>query len=387
MLVDIPASSLLTEALSIYTDASLLGIKVSTHISREWRAKLATPPYRDGINSISADPLKVGYLLGNSHRWDQKLCKYFTLRMFKFFITRSSRSKFSADDLLLQYTVPSASSHINLRTYDAQKYAPRFVMEGPALFTGNNRYITIKIKTEYPNVNKGPQEYDLRWINMRYTKDLRSGDVELLPLPKFKAKTAGRGLTTEGQIKGMEGQIANFSYCALANSLKELCLTALAIIAEDFDPRRATKVGQTIPFDLINLIRNRNDKYRLVTYTNMGPLFDDSASLGLSREFRINGDRDIYVVFGSREDINTIAGSESVFDAYVAHDFHLASINLRGLVDPQEQLVGMIFESASEPDEMVSFPQGRYVSWGGGGADVLSYEILEEDDILEVFGV
>jgi hypothetical protein len=385
MPIDVSASSLLLHALSVHTEAPQYGIKVPSHISRAWRSKLSTPEYRDALVAIGADPTKVGALLGNSHRWDQGLCKFFTLKMFEFFMKRTAKSKFQAADMLTQYSIPNSQPHINLLTYTGSKYASRFVMEGPAVFIGNTRYITIKIKTEYPNVSKGPDEYNFRWINMRYKKNLATGAVELQPIPEFKPRRTGSGYTTVGEIKNMEGMVANFSYCALANSLKELCILALRMVAGENIPPATVIQGQSIPFDLINLLQKRNNQFRIVTYNFSDPLFTEVSGVdsGIKRSYRVNGDEGIYFVYGTNRDISHFAERGLVEHAFDADLFHLGSHNLYAQIDSEEPVCGVLFECGHAPD---TIGVDGFAVWNRP-AEITSYEILDEPMIIESFGV
>ena len=382
--VDISASSVLSEMSSIYTDARDMGLNVPKHINKNFRSTLATPAYREALEAARLDPVVIGNVLGNKHRWDQGLCKYFTLRFLEFYMKRTPRSTFDASVMTLQYAMPNAKDYTTLPAYDAASYGPRYVDEGPSLFYGNNRYLTLKIKTEYPNVSKGLDEYQLRWINMRYIKNIRTGAVTLQPVPAFKArrKAVGKSLETRGQISGQAGQIANFSYCALANAFKEICLISLDMLVGKAVPDTSSE--PYIPFDIINLLEKRNTKFRIVTYgaTELGPLFG-SAGITVNSEHRINGDVGIYFLYGSSDDLQAIAEEMSVFQAYVADEFRLSQHNLYGDIDNGEPVQGLLFETEVAPTVITE--QG--VAIWDDAAQISAYELLDEGDIVESLGV
>lgn len=387
-LIDVSATSILSEATSIYLDAANLGLKVPRHVNTKFRNKLASPQYRDMLGAAGLDSTLIGYLLGNKHRWDQGLCKYFTLRFLQFFMRRSPKSmSFNPDVLTAQYSLPSAKSHEILTAYDSQAYAAMFVMEGPAVFLANPRYITVKLKTQYPNVSKGAEEFQLRWINMRYTKDIKSGNVTLQPLPKFKAKRKdiGKSLETKGQIKNQAGQIANFSYCLLANAFKELCETALKMLVGDVIPSGSADV--LVPFDLLNIILKRNSKFRIVTYSStgaLGPLFAHSPAergISVSSEYRINGIEDIYVLFGSQNDVENVITFGYTQGAYAGSGFKLSAHNVYADVEDGE-VYALLFK-ASRPGDIET---SELVFWEDP-VEITTYEILDENGILDTFGV
>lgn len=382
--VDISASSVLSDMISIFKDARALGLKVPSHINSKFRNTLASPAYRDALESARLDPEEIGYVLGNKHRWDQGLCKYFALRSFKFYMQRTPRSPFDPDVFLLQYSMPNSPKYTILNRYKAADYGPRYVDIGPSIFYGNNRYMTIKLKTEYPNVSKGLDEFQLRWINMRYTKSLTTGNVVLQPVPKFKAKRklVGRSLETRGQIRDQAGEIANFSFCALANAFKDLCIKSLDMLVGKPVPAEST--GTYVPFDIINLLEKRNTKFRIVTYglSALGPLFGEEG-LTVDSEYRVNGDTGIYFLYGSPEDIKSLLEKGHVHHAYVAEMFRLSEHNLYGVVEPGTSVEGVLFETESTP--IVITTSG--VSTWEEPAAISSYEILNEQEIIESLGV
>ncbi|MGA1706830.1 MAG: hypothetical protein ACO39X_07290, partial [Candidatus Nanopelagicaceae bacterium] len=380
--IDVSAAAILREAVEIYERARDLGLSVPTHVSVKFRNKIATPQYRDIVATSELDPVVLGYLLGNKHRWDQGLCKFFTLHFLKFFMTRTPKSRFDPRKLTLQYEIPSANSEETLFVYDGSKYADRYVDFGPTLFLGNNRYITIKIKTMYPNVSKGTGEYMLRWINMRYTKT-SSGNVTLERVPDFKAKRkdVGKSLETRGQIRNQPGQIANFSYCLLANAFKEICQTSLDMLA-GINAGADTNPERVIPFDLLNLIEKRNSKFRIVTYrSRLGPLFEGTEGVEVGEEYRINGESEISFLFGTREDIREIAEQGSVTSAYAAETFHLSHHNLYADIEDDSPVFGILFKTDRQGDLETS----GMVFWDDP-ADIETYEILDEDQIIQTFG-
>lgn len=383
--VDISASSVLSEMISIFKDARGLGLKVPSHISSKFRNTLASPAYRDALESARLDPEGIGYVLGNKHRWDQGLCKYFTLRFFKFYMQRTARSPFNPDVFLLQYSVPNSPKYSILTRYKAAEYGPRYVDIGPSIFYGHKRYMTIKLKTEYPNVSKGVGEFQLRWINMRYTKSLTTGNVELQPVPKFKAvrKSVGKSLETRGQIRDQAGEIANFSFCELANAFKDLCIKSLdMLVGKDISD---VSTGSYVPFDIINLLEKRpSQKFRIVTYglSSLGPLFGEEG-LTIDSELRINGDEGIYFLYGSSGDIESLAEKGLIRHAYAADTFRLSEHNLYGDVEPGHSVRGILFETESQP---VIISENGICTWDDP-AVISSYEVLNEQEIIDSLGV
>ncbi len=382
--VDISASSILSEMVSIFTDARLIGLKVPSFVNTKFRNKLASPQYRDALSAARLNPLEVGYVLGNKHRWDQGLCKYFTLRFLKFYMQRTPKSKFDPDVFLLQYLAQNAPKYQVLPGYDSRLYGPRYVDEGPSIFFGSKRYLTFKIKTEYPNVSKGLDEYQLRWINMRYSKSLRSGNVQLEPVPQFKAKrkAVGKALETRGQIRDQPGEIANFSYCSLANAFKDLCFTSLDMLVGN--TITSTDSSFYIPFDIINLLQKRNTKFRVVTYAASadGPLFSP-VGVTVSAEQRINGDMGIYFLYGSKQDIQDLVEAGEILQAHCADSFRLSQHNLYGEVEEGDPVYGILFEVSEEP----SLVSESGVALWEAPVQIISYELLGEPEIIESLGV
>jgi hypothetical protein len=380
--INVSAAAILREAIDIYERARDRGLNVPTHVSVKFRNKIATPQYRDIVATSQLDPVVLGYLLGNKHRWDQGLCKFFTLHFLKFFMVRTPKSRFDPRKLTLQYEIPSTNSEETLFVYDGSKYADRYVDFGPTLFLGNNRYITIKIKTMYPNVSKGTGEYMLRWINMRYRKTVANGNVTLERVPDFKAKrTKSKSYETRGQIRNQPGQIANFSYCLLANAFKEICQASLDMLA-GIDVAADAYTDRFIPFDLLNLIEKRNSKFRIVTYTSMpGALFEGVDEFNIGKEYRINGESEIGFLFGTREDIREIAEQGSVTGAYAAETFRLSRHNLYADIEDGSPVCGILFKTDRQGDLETS----GMVFWGDP-ANIETYEILDEDQIIQTFG-
>jgi len=394
MSIDVAAGSILREAINIFSNAEAQGLKVPTHVNIAFRNKVSTPQYRDILRTSDIDPESLGRVIGNKHRWDQALCKYFALHFLKFFMERTPRSRFDPAQLTLQYSVPSADD-ASLLAYEPARYASQFVMFGPTLFLKNNRYITIKIKTMYPNVSKGLDEFQLRWINMRYTKSLNNGNVTLQPVPAFKAKRkqVGKRLETKGQIKGQDGLIANFSYCQLANAFKEACQIALRLLVGD-DLSGHSSGDALVPFDLLNLIEKRNTKFRIVTYASKlsgMPLFADtsadeggSAAIGVRGDYRINGDAEYFFLYGPEEYISQVLDENSLTAAFVGETFRLSRHNLYAGVESGEAVVGLLFQVDRSGDV-----ETKYMSFWEDAkpASIDSYEILDEDQIVDLFGV
>ena len=380
--IDVSAASILREAVSIYEDAQVLNLNIPKHINVTFRNLLASPQYRDILSSSSIDSAKIGRLLGNKHRWDQPLCKYFALRFLQYFMERTPRSKFDPRSLTIQYSVPNADPQATLFAYNASQYASQYVDFGPTLFLGNNRYITIKIKSMYPNVTKGLGEFQLRWINMRYTKTLDKGNVDLQPLPEFKAKRVGstRSYQTRGQISSQDGLIANFSYCQLANAFKEICHAALDLLVGKNGSVDASSV-MSMPFDLLNLIEKRDSKFQITTFKALGPLFTEGG-VAVGAQYRINGHSEILFLYGSESDISRLVEIGEISSAYAGENFRLASHNLYGSVEPGEPLRGLLFRA----DRPGGIETSGLVFWDTP-ARIESYEILDEGQILEIFGV
>ena len=389
MLIDVSAASILREAINIFSKATSFGIRVPTHVSMKFRNQLATPQYRDALKLSEVDPAKLGQVIGNKHRWDQGLCKFFTLHFLKYFMARTpARSRFNPENLILQYSIPSPENP-PLLAYDPSRYASQFVMYGPTLFLNNNRYLTIKIKTMYPNVTKGLGEFQLKWINMRYKKNLSNGNVDLLPLPTFKAKrkAVGKRLETRGQIRDQEGSIANFSYCQIANSFKDICHIALTLLVGG-DIGSYVGGRSYLPFDLVNLLEKRNSKFRIVTYAPelmSLPLFDESAEKDVpgeqvESEFRINGS-EVFFIYGAESSIRELLEG-GITSAYIGETFNLAGHNLYADIAPGQPTVGVLFR-ANRPCDT----EYKGIAVWGEPVDLTDYEILDEYQIIETFGV
>ena len=389
MLIDLSAASILREAINIFSKARSLGVRVPTHVNMKFRNQLATPQYRDALNLSEVDPEKLGQVIGNKHRWDQGLCKFFTLHFLKYFMTRTpARSRFNPENLILQYSIPYPENP-PLLAYEPSRYASQFVMYGPTLFLNNNRYLTIKIKTMYPNVTKGLGEFQLKWINMRYSKNLKNGNVTLLPLPEFKAKrkTVGKRFETRGQIRDQEGSIANFSYCQIANSFKEICHIALTLLVGG-DTDQYVGGRSFLPFDLVNLLEKRNSKFRVVTYVPelvSLPLFGDSSerieeSDAVESEYRINGS-EVFFIYGAESSIRELL-DKGISSAYIRETFNLAGHNLYADIVPGQPMVGVLFRADRPYDT-----EYKGIAVWEEPTDLTDYEILDEYQVIETFGV
>jgi hypothetical protein len=216
-------------------------------------------------------------------------------------------------------------------------------------------------------------------------KDLNTGNVQLQELPKFEARRVLKdgSLETRGQIRGLEGDVANFSYCQVANAFKEVCHIALRLLV-DSPVSSADFSGVSVPFDLLNLIIKKNYKFRLVTYKSVsGGLSSDSkGSIKVNREYRVNGDSDIFFIFGSESDISDILERGIVHSAYTGEGFHLSSHNLYADVPEGEEVCGLVFRTDSPGDI-----ETADMAFWEDGVLVDSWEILSEDQIVDLFGV
>lgn len=381
--VDVSASAILTEALSICADAKDIGLNMPKHVSVKFRNILASPQYRDVLSRENLDPTQIGYLLGNRHRWDQKVCKYFTLRFLKFFMVKASASQFLPEKLVLQYSLPKTPEFERLSAYDAQGYSRRFAMFGPSVFLNNNRYISIKLQTEYPNVTKGVGEYQQKWINMRYTKNISTGNVMLQPVPEFTArrKEMDKTLETRGQIRNQNGEIAKFSYCMLASAFKEICDIALKMLVGAEVPTNPDSIAFT-PFDILNLIQKRNFKFRIVLQPVVDSLFPPQSPENVVRGYRINGDADLFFLFGTSEDISNVVEIGEVYTAYNAEVFRLSQYNVCGQVgEDDSEAYGILFKV-----ERFADLEAEDKAFWDAPVRITEYEILDEDGILNVFG-
>jgi len=386
MLVQIPASSILLEACRVFKAAQAQGMHTPKLFSREFKYDLFSK-YRDVLSDNGIDSQVLGDILGNSARWDAVLNRFLVLNFLQFFGSRLSTS-YSLD---LMGAFATNTRDIKLSWYKPSEFSQAYAQVGPTLSIGDPRVLTIKMKVQYPNVSKGQNEYMFKWVNMRYDIS-HMGNVKLQPLPRFKAvrKPSGRGLTTEGMIKGLSGSICKFSYGQLAVLLKKVIENALKILAGEtssIDPSALMTVHPIL--DVVNLIWKTTAKFEIVSAqsaTMLGPLFSAVAPTTVDA-FKIN-DEDVeglqstyYVVFGMLKNLEDIInGSQKELTAFRAENFQLEDVNLYGQIDEDAPIFALLFTTRSETrvgdQERVIFENGVHL---------LEYEILNEDEILANF--
>ena len=377
--IDIPVSAVLEEAVSIFKDAKALGIQVPNHVNRKFRDLLVTV-YRDQLTAMNLSPDEVGAILGNRARWGLNLSKYFTLRFLKFYISRSPSTDFSPADLILQYSLPSAPDFLNL-PYVSRNYAGYYVAAGPALFVDSRKYISVKLKTEYPNVDKGPEFRDLRWLTMRYTKDNR-GRVDLVAFPAFDARIdpVTSKLTTEGLIKNLPGHVLNFSYGQLALIFKRLCDTALRMsVGQRLDPLHLEDTQPSLPFDLINIILHKNYVYRLAKFGTAAYRTSGKFQPEVKSAYRINGDT-MYVTFVDSRNLDFDL-ERLPLKAFDASSFDIDKINIyEDLPSESVGVCGVLFTT----DTPASRIDGSAFIWELEVPELKEYEVLDEESLLQL---
>ena len=386
MTVQIPASSILIEACRIFKDASAKGMSVPKLFRRDFKYDLFSK-YRVVLEDNGIDPSTVGDILGNSARWDSVLNRFFVLNFLEFLGKRLPSSH--NPGLTAGYL--TNKKDIKLTWYRASDYSPTMSQSGPTLSIGDPRVMTIKMKVQYPNVSKGQNEYMFKWVNMRYDIT-HMGTIKLQQLPRFKAtrKSSGRGLTTEGMIKGLSGTICKFSYGELAVLMKKIVSFALKILANEgssLDPTELMSVHLVL--DVVNLIWATSEKFEIVSSQSavaLGPLFSTVAPTSIET-FKIN-DEEIeglestyFVVFGGLKTLEAILnGQMPTFTAFRAENFQLGDVNLYGDMDDNEAIYALVFTTKSSraigDKERVIFDAHTVIE---------KYEIWNEDEILENF--
>lgn len=386
MPIQIPASSILIEACRIFKAAKSLGIETPKLFSREFKYDLYSK-YRDVLDDNGIEASVLGDILGNNARWDSVLSRFFVLNFLDFFCNRISTPH--QPRLMIAYA--ANTKDIKLTWYKASEYSPTFSQTGPTLSIGDPRVMTIKMKVQYPNVSKGQNEYMFKWVNMRY--DLTHlGTIKLQKLPRFKAtrKPSGRGLTTEGMIKGLSGTICKFSYGELAVLLKKIVSFSLKILANETTTLDAAELMSVhLVLDVTNLICATSEKFEIVTaqsVVQLGPLFATVAPTTVT-SFKINDaevaglENKFFVVFGSLKYLESILNHRvESFRAFRAEQFQLGDVNLYGEMDENEPIFALVFNT-QYPNTVGDTEHAIF----DASNEINDYEILTEDEILENF--
>ena len=185
----------------------------------------------------------------------------------------------------------------------------------------------------------------------------------------------------------LPGEIVKFSYCQLASTILDLSRACLKMLVDpNVNPLEFDKIKLVI--HLVNLIRNRNTPFELIKpdYTKRSSqrtLFPDMAAKG-TESIRLNGeDRfdNVYMYCGSLESINEILGPNSVsMSTFSTPLFDKSTHNIYRNLEEDEDLYALLFETEESPviqyagiAEWSEFPE------------VIEYEILNEDEVLDLF--
>ena len=102
----------------------------------------------------------------------------------------------------------------------------------------------------------------------------------------------------------------------------------------------------------------------------------------IDERYRINGDSEIFFLYGPESDISRAIEIGEVSNAYTGEAFKLAAHNLYASVDPGEPVYGLVFRTDRPGDIEAS----GLVFWDTP-AKIESYEILDEGRIIDTFGV
>ena len=210
--VEVSVDNILKKAESIFKNAEIQGIPIPKHISLEFK-QLLYHSYRDTLDAYAFDANYLGYILGNSSRWDLPLCRFFTLNFLEFFASSLPEK----DRQKLKPALLNSDKNIVLDYYTPLQISENYTRHTATLFLSESRTIAIKANILYPNVAKAKavrrrDQYSYKWVNLRYKKS-DSGNVSILKLPRIQARLEGGKFTTEGLLKNsVGGDIIKYSF-------------------------------------------------------------------------------------------------------------------------------------------------------------------------------
>ena len=394
--LNLNAVDVLRKITDIFDRAGDLGITTPKFVNERFRDKLAIS-YADELEFYKIDPMRVGYLLGNKSRWTQPLCKYMTLHFLRYICEESRKilkpaalrtgmvkrpplkRGFNVQDLTNPREKP-----IRLLNYSKTEVSAGRIDSVPRLYIDNARTISIKARVKYPNVSKRRQGVsdaaNWKWIDLRWERS-GGGYARLMKLPNFQSASS-----TIGSIRDLDGRIAKFSYCTLANSIKDLAYHALAMINKDQVSDKQTAESAHI-FDLANLIQKQTIHFYLAMgqRSEVGDLFSSPPrDEGSPQKARINdGDMedDVFVILGSYEELaDMMARPDLISAAAPASSVDAASIDLYYGTGTSEELHALIFTTYTRPD----YESAHLVEWDNG-VDFEKAELLTESDLEDLF--
>ena len=376
----------------IFEAAQSEGIEVPRFINDDFQDKLAIS-YAPELNAHKINPLFVGYILGNKSRWKLPLCKFVTIRFLKYICESSARTlrgsrttgrrEFKRGFYIRDLIAPNAA-RIRLLKYSLTDTADGRVRQGPTLVLNDSRTISIKAQVKYPNVSKIREGYSdasiWKWIDLRWER-VPGGFARLKKLPNF-LRYAG---SPRGSIRSLDGRIAKFSYCDLANSVRSLCKQSLDMLNGDAVSDAQSAENADI-FDLANLMQDSTIHFSLVataTADTQGDLFTTTGS-AVRAEARINPGElagNVFVVLGPRSAVlQHFAHPESIQVAVPAGAVDVASVELYLASGNSEPLAAVVFATTVFPDEVDSYS----AEWYSGVGVVEDVELLDQDTLIEI---
>ena len=242
----IKARDLLKMASFVWELARLEGFRLPKFVNQKSKAEFQNITQ----TFFYGDPQSVSnleFILGNSSRWDQNLCRFFSIGMLNYFIEEANELTLLKENFRFPKAKSlNSSEEVPLLDYSAGEVSSNYSYTG-AVLQLNPRNISIRAKIIYPNLTQAkktgnPNLAMPKWFTMRYKTSnakRRKGEVKLQPLPEFKienfsfydnvAKRTKFDSRVIPQKKELEktGRLAKFSYCNLADQLK--CLLKFAI--------------------------------------------------------------------------------------------------------------------------------------------------------------
>jgi hypothetical protein len=356
--------------------ARSLGLKVPTLTTKAIKYALHTT-YRDVLSDNGIDVADIGALLGNKARWDAPLCRLMVLRFLDFFAARLAGVK---PLQLTEALVARGEKSVLLPWYRGADFSPVYTPDGPTLYFGDARTLTLKQRVMFPNVTKGPDEYMFKLVNLRY-EVLPGGGAKLLPFPAFVARPAaggGGGVTAAGLISSLPGDICRFSYCQLAGLLRRLCEASFRMLVGEVVTAADIRLARLF-VDVVNVIYNTTETFEVAGGPGGVPLRINSADVAAVGF--------IFLVVGPRDTIEAFARGEMGPPDVIAHDaamFDLREMNIYGdLADIEVELAvyGALFTASSPP----TYIDGSLVTFDEG-TQATEVEVLSEPDLLSALG-
>lgn len=390
-MIRVSAASILREACVIFREAEARRLKTPSRVSRKFR-ELLYSAFQDELSANSIDPDCIGKLLGNSARWDAKVCRHFTLHFLKYFMDLAPNTSIDTNIFVNALTNPQAPRSYPLPTYDTRAMSEAYAEYGPTLFLEQTT-MAIKARVQIPNVTKRNSGVDLQatnmnWVNMKYKKGERGVKLQRIPQIKARVDPVTKKLTLNNAIRSLPGDTTKGGFCEFATGIRGLLSASLKLLVGDPVTETDTVAAQRL-VDYVSLILNMNVKFSIAKDARgyQLPLFSDpnaTTDLGL-REYRINGEViPLYLKLGHSSEIaEWLADPSTISRAFDAYKFEAHKHNLYNYADDdREELRGLLFSTDLSVQNL-----------SGAGLEVFftrdleieDYEILSVCEIAELF--